>query len=118
LLVVEDNQEVRNLNRLVQETFGYRVIEAVDGEEAVARFREHHDEIDMIVMDVVMPKLNGRQAYVEICEIRQQGKVLFMSGYAPDFIESKGIATEGFTFINKPVAPMDLLKTVREILDS
>jgi len=118
LLVVEDNQEVRNLNRLVQETFGYRVIEAVDGEEAVARFREHHDEIDMIVMDVVMPKLNGRQAYVEICKIRPQVKVLFMSGYAPDFIESKGIATEGFTFINKPVAPMDLLKTVREILDS
>lgn len=118
LLVVEDNQEVRNLNRLVLETFGYRVIEAVDGEEAVARFREHHDEIDMIVMDVVMPKLNGRQAYVEICKIRPQVKVLFMSGYAPDFIESKGIATEGFTFINKPVAPMDLLKTIREILDS
>lgn len=118
LLVVEDNQEVRNLNRLVLETFGYRVIEAVDGEEAVARFREHHDEIDMIVMDVVMPRLNGRQAYIEISKIRPQVKVLFVSGYAPDFIESKGIATEGFTFINKPVAPMALLKTIREILDS
>lgn len=118
LLVVEDNQEVRNLNRLVLETFGYRVIEAVDGEEAVVRFKEHSNKIDMIVMDVVMPKLNGRQAYAEISKIRQHVKVLFISGYAPDFIQSKGIATEGFTFINKPVAPMDLLKTIREILDS
>ncbi|MEA5113847.1 MAG: ATP-binding protein [Geobacteraceae bacterium] len=118
LLMVEDNQEVRNLNRLVLETFGYRVIEAVDGEEAVIRFNEHSDEIDMVVMDVVMPKMNGREAYVEISKNRPGMKVLFISGYAPDFIESKGIATEGFNFINKPVAPMDLLKTIREILDS
>ncbi len=118
LLVVEDNQEVRNLNRLVLETFGYRVIEAVDGEQAVTRFIEHSNEIDLIVMDMVMPKMNGRQAYMEISKIRPDIKVLFISGYAPDFIESKGIATEGFTFINKPVAPMDFLRTIRQILDS
>jgi len=118
VLVVEDNPEVRVLNRAVLETFGYRVIEAVDGEEAVAQFIRHRDEIDLVVMDVVMPRMNGKEAHGEIIRVRPDVKVLFMSGYAADIVQEKGIVAEGVNFIPKPVTPMDMLKKVREILDS
>jgi signal transduction histidine kinase len=118
LLVVEDNLEVRNLNRMILETYGYRVLEAVDGEEAIAQFMRYEDEIDLVVMDVVMPKVNGRQAQLEISRIRPGIKVIFMSGYTADIIRDKGIATDGFTLIQKPLTPLSLLKKVREVLDS
>jgi signal transduction histidine kinase len=118
LLVAEDNPEVLNLNRTVLETFGYRIIEAVDGEDAVEQFTRHQQEIDLIVMDVVMPKMNGRQAYRKIAEIRPDAKILFMSGYTADIVQEKGISMEDFNFIHKPVTPMELLRRIRELLDA
>jgi signal transduction histidine kinase len=118
VLVVEDNPQVRVLNRAVLETFGYRVIEAVDGEEAVSHFILHRDEIDLVIMDVVMPRKNGREAYGEIIKLRPDVKVLFMSGYTSDVVQEKGIITEGVNFIPKPIAPMDMLKKIRELLDA
>jgi len=118
LLVVEDNPEVLNLNRTVLETFGYRIIEAVDGEDAVEQFSRHQQEIDLIIMDVVMPKMNGRRAYMEIAKIRPEVKVLFMSGYTADIVLEKGITADDFNFIHKPVTPMELLRRIRELLDS
>lgn len=117
VLVAEDNPEVLNLNRTVLETFGYKIIEAVDGEDAVNRFIEHQQDIDLIVMDVVMPKMNGQQAYEEIAKIRPDVKVLFMSGYTPDIVQEKGIITDGYNFLHKPVTPMEMLKKIRELLD-
>ena len=118
VLVVEDNPEVRVLNRAVLETFGYRVLEAMDGEEAVAQFVRHRDEIDLVVMDVVMPRKNGREAYGEIIKVRPDVRVLFMSGYTSDIVEEKGIIAEGVNFIPKPVNPLDMLKKIRELLDA
>jgi CheY-like chemotaxis protein len=118
LLVVEDNPEVLNLNRTVLETFGYRIIEAVNGEDAIEQFTKHQDEIKLILMDVVMPKMNGRQAYMEIAKIRPDIKVLFMSGYTADVVLEKGITTEDFNFMHKPATPMELLRRIREILDA
>ncbi len=118
LLVVEDNPEVLNLNRTVLETFGYGIIEAVNGEDAVAQFNRHQAEIKLILMDVVMPKMNGKQAYLEISKIRPDVKVLFMSGYTADVVLEKGITTDDFNFISKPITPMELLRRIREILDS
>ncbi|MRR57215.1 MAG: hybrid sensor histidine kinase/response regulator [Deltaproteobacteria bacterium] len=118
VLVVEDNPEVRVLNRAVLETFGYRVLEAMDGEEAVAQFFRHRDEIDLVVMDVVMPRKNGREAYGEIIKVRPDVRVLFMSGYTSDIVEEKGIIAEGVNFISKPVNPLDMLKKIRELLDA
>lgn len=118
VLVVEDNPEVRVLNRAVLETFGYRVLEAMDGEEAVAQFVRHRDEIDLVVMDVVMPRKNGREAYGEIIKVRPDIRVLFMSGYTSDIVEEKGIIAEGVNFIPKPVNPLDMLKKIRELLDT
>jgi len=118
VLVVEDNPEVRVLNRAILETFGYRVLEAMDGEEAVAQFVRHRDEIDLVVMDVVMPRKNGREAYGEIIKVRPDVRVLFMSGYTSDIVEEKGIIAEGVNFIPKPVNPLDMLKKIRELLDA
>ncbi len=117
ILVVEDNPAVRALNRAVLETFGYRVIEALDGSDAVVKFCEHQDEIQLVVMDVVMPKMNGRQAYEEICRIRPNVKIVFMSGYAADIIMEKGVVTDEFNFITKPIKPIEFLEKVRMILD-
>jgi len=118
VLVVEDDNEVRVLHHAVLETFGYRVLEAVDGEDAVDQFICNRDEIDLVVMDVVMPRKNGRQAYAEIVALRPDIKVLFMSGYAEDIVQEKGIAADGLNFIPKPVAPLEMLRRIRETLDS
>jgi hypothetical protein len=118
LLVVEDNPEVLNLNRTVLETFGYGIIEAVNGEDAIEQFNRHQHKIDLIIMDVVMPKMNGKQAYLEIAKIRPDIKVLFMSGYTADIVLEKGISIDDFNFMHKPVTPMELLRRIREILDS
>jgi len=117
ILVVEDNPAVRALNKAVLETFGYRVIEALDGSDALTQFKAHQDEIQLVVMDVVMPKMNGRQAYEEICEIQPEVKVIFMSGYAADIIMEKGFVAEDFNFITKPIKPTDFLEKVRMVLD-
>jgi PAS domain S-box-containing protein len=117
LLVAEDDAAVRRLNRTVLETFGYRVIEACDGEDAVRQFSQRRDEIRLLVMDVVMPKMNGMKAYLEIREICPDIEVLFISGHTADIIHDKGIVQGGFLFMKKPFKPLDLAKKIRSILD-
>ncbi|MHC1696977.1 MAG: ATP-binding protein [Geobacteraceae bacterium] len=118
LLVVEDNPEVLNLNRTVLETFGYGIIEAVNGEDAIEQFNRYQQNIDLIIMDVVMPKMNGKQAYLEIAKLRPDVKILFMSGYTADIVMEKGLSIDDFNFMHKPATPMELLRRIREILDA
>jgi DNA-binding response OmpR family regulator len=101
----------------VLEAHGYRVIDAIDGCDAVAKFREYRDEIDLLVFDVVMPRKNGKEAYEEIQKTKKDVPVLFASGYTADIIHEKGILDEGICFISKPVSPDQLLRTIRGILD-
>ncbi len=117
LLVAEDNTEVRRLAKAVLEDFGYSVIEAVDGQDAIEKFREHRDEVRMLVLDVLMPNKNGKEAYDEIRKERPDIKVLFSSGYSRDIVEKKGILSGRVNFISKPLSPRELLEKVREILD-
>ena len=116
ILLAEDEEEVRSVNRSVLEEFGYRVIEAVDGQEAVKRALED-THIDLMILDMVMPRKSGREAHDEIARVRPGIKVLFTSGYAPDIMEAKGMISTGAQFVAKPVSPGELLKKVREILD-
>ncbi len=118
ILVAEDDEAVRKLASTVMGQFGYTVIEAVDGEDAVLKFMENKDRIQLIVLDAIMPKKNGKQVYDEISSITPNIKTLFASGYSADVISPTGIHEESMHFILKPVSPMDLLKKVREILDS
>ena len=118
ILVVEDDNDVRRLARIVLQEFGYALIEAQDGEEALETFRAHKDDVDLLLLDVIMPKKNGREVYEEIKKIRSDIKVLFTSGYAADVLQGREILDEGLHLISKPLSPDALLKKVREILDA
>ena len=117
LLIAEDDDNVRKLNRALLEGYGYKVLEAVDGKDALDIFNMHEGEIDLLVMDVVMPKMNGKEVYDEIRRRKPGVKVLFTSGYAADIIGTKGVLDEELNFIAKPLFPINFLKKVREILD-
>ncbi|OPX96431.1 MAG: Blue-light-activated protein [Syntrophorhabdus sp. PtaB.Bin006] len=117
ILVAEDNVTVRQLTREVLEDSGYTVIEATDGLDAVQRFSENREKIDLVILDVVMPNRNGNEAYQEIQEIRHNVKVIFMSGYTGDVVLGKGIQDSAFNFISKPASPHNLLTKVRAVLD-
>jgi len=118
VLVAEDDSGVRGFVKSILEEYGYKVIEAVDGNDAIKKFIENKDKIDFLVLDVVMPNKNGKEAYEEIRKIKSDIKALFTSGYTADIIYNKGFVEEGFNFISKPVLPTELLKKLREILDS
>ena len=117
ILLAEDNDEVRALVKHLLEVYGYAVIEAVDGEDAVTKFHEHEEAVQFLLFDVMMPRKNGKEAYEEIVEMNPEIKVLFMSGYTADILSSKGMKKEGVSYCSKPIAPKDLLHKVRVILD-
>jgi signal transduction histidine kinase len=118
ILVAEDATEVRLLNTEVLRQNGYTVIEAVDGVDAVQKFKENREAIALIIMDVVMPHMNGKDAFAEIAKTDPQMKVLFTSGYTPDDVNKKGVAFHDDNFLAKPSSPQSLLKKVRALLDS
>ncbi len=116
ILIAEDDEEVRLFMREALQGHGYTIREATDGEDAIERFKEHRD-MDLIIIDSVMPKKNGREAYEEIHRIDPHIKVLFTSGYTKDIFLDKGIEDGEFNFIAKPLLLDDLLWKVREVLD-
>jgi len=109
---------VRKLAREVLEHFGYTVIEARDGEDAVRKFLEHKDDVQLLLLDVLMPKKNGKEAYEEIIKIKPGMKVIFMSGYTADVLHKKGIIEEGTNFISKPLSSNEFIAMVRKVLDN
>lgn len=116
ILLVEDDENVVTLIKDVLKEFGYSVI-CADSELAVKVFEEQGAGIQMLLLDVVMPKKSGREIYEEIRAIRPDVKALFMSGYTADIIHKRGILEAGLDFIPKPISPHDLLRKVREVLD-
>ena len=117
VLVAEDDEVVRTIIKAILNKFGYKIIEAVDGEDAVIRFKENKDKIDLIILDVIMPKKNGKMAYDEIKKLCPEIKAIFTSGYTTELIDKKGVLEEGINFIPKPVSADELLRKVREVLD-
>ncbi len=118
ILVAEDDENVRKLTKYILERYGYKVIEAVDGMDAVDKFTENKDNIDLLLFDVIMPKMNGKAAYEEIKKIQPNIQAVFMSGYTSNVIHNKGILEEGLNLIFKPVSPMNLLNKIREVISS
>jgi CheY-like chemotaxis protein len=117
ILLAEDDTQVRKVTSMYLQEFGYKVIEAENGEKAVKRFTENKDTIAIVLLDVVMPVKNGRDAYEEIKKLNSDIKAIFMSGYTADVISRKGILEEGFDFISKPINPDAMLRKIREALD-
>jgi PAS domain S-box-containing protein len=117
ILVAEDDVHVRELVKQLLEIFGYNVIVAKDGKDAIDTFIMHRDIIQLLLLDVIMPKKNGKEAYDEIKKLSPHMKVIFISGYSADIIHSKGIIDEGLDFLSKPILQEILLNKVREVLD-
>jgi CheY-like chemotaxis protein len=117
LLVAEDDAALRRMLRRVLEGAGYAVIEAEDGDEAVARFREERARIHLAVLDVIMPGRNGRLALDEIRRIDPSMPAVFLSGYTDDPTGEHAIDLGKNPFVPKPVMPEDLLRAVRRELD-
>jgi two-component system, cell cycle sensor histidine kinase and response regulator CckA len=117
ILLVEDDVHVRTPIRLYLENFGYRVIEAVDGEDGVSKFVANEDEIDLALIDVIMPRLNGREVYCRIRERKPEIRVVFMSGYTADILQQEELLDEGLIVLMKPAVNRELMNTIRNLLD-
>ncbi len=118
ILLVEDEANLRYLARQFLEKQGYRVIEAADGAVAMQIAVAHEGVIHLLLTDVIMPGMNGRELAQRICEIRPNVKVLYMSGYTENVIGHNGMLDAGVRLLQKPFNLRDLNAKVREVLDS
>ncbi|MEE9524837.1 MAG: response regulator, partial [Thermodesulfovibrionales bacterium] len=117
ILIAEDDDGVRNQVKLALKKAGYVIIEAIDGEDALDLFMENRNDIDLVLFDIVMPKMSGKDVYEEIIKFRPDVKALFMSGYAEDVMDENLIVEQGLDLIPKPFRPDELLIRVRETID-
>jgi len=117
LLVAEDHEGLRQLAVETLTKLGYAVIAAADGEEAVRTFREHKDRIDLVLLDVVLPKLNGPEVYARIAALKPEIAVIFATGYSPDIALMNKVLQQNLPVLQKPYAARDLGRKVRERLD-
>ncbi len=118
VLLVEDESQVRKLVYEVLQSRGYRVLAAKDALEAVPLEENYPDRIDLLITDVVMPGMSGRELAQHLSATRPQTKVLFVSGYTDDALLRHGATTPGTAFLQKPFALEDLLRRVRALLDA
>jgi CheY-like chemotaxis protein len=117
ILLVEDEEGVRRVARLALEMHGYRVLQAKNGRDAIRLLESHPERIDMIVTDVVMPEMNGRQLAETLLPRLPGCKVMFMSGYNDDAVLRHGVLAAKTAFLQKPFTQAELLQKVRATLD-
>ena len=117
ILVAEDDASLRMLSKTVLESFGYTVITAKDGEGAITKFMENKEQISLVLLDMIMPKKNGKEVSEAIGKVSPGVRTLFVSGYAMDTVKSTELTGPRAGFIQKPAPPRDLLIKVRELLD-
>jgi signal transduction histidine kinase/CheY-like chemotaxis protein len=118
ILLGEDEEDIRNFIREVLESYGYRVIEAADGEDVIQKFKENKDDVRLLILDIIMPKKNGKDAYSKINSVSGNNvKVIFISGHTADFIQNYADSDEEINFLYKPIDINTLLGEVRRVLD-
>ncbi|RMH64039.1 MAG: PAS domain-containing sensor histidine kinase [Calditrichaeota bacterium] len=116
VLVVEDEEQVRELVCEMLETYGYNVLYALNGLEAIDVYKKNREHIDLILTDVVMPEMGGKKLIESLPDLRKGVKVLYMSGYTDNAIDEQGILNPDTEFIQKPFSPVELLNKVGNIL--
>jgi len=116
VMVVEDNDMVRQLTVDILSRRGYRVMAAAGGAACLELLDAHTGPLDLLVTDVVMPEINGKMLYKQVAQRIPGIKVLYMSGYTENVIASRGVLDQGVNFIQKPFAPNSLAAKVREVL--
>jgi PAS domain S-box-containing protein len=117
VLVAEDDPPLRELTRRMLEAFGYNVVSAKDGDDAITKFMENREGISLLLLDMIMPKKSGKEVAEEIRKVSPRMKILFASGYTSDIVKNRELSESGFDFIHKPFQLKELVMKVREILD-
>jgi PAS domain S-box-containing protein len=117
ILLVEDNLHVRNLAQVILEQQGYNIIVANDGVDALKELDSFNDTIHLLLTDVVLPNMNGKEIYEVAVQTHPELKVLYMSGYTNNVIAHRGVLDEGINFIQKPFSVQGLGAKVRQVLD-
>ncbi len=118
VLIVEDDDSLRKLAQKALQQHGYRVLAAENGEDALRISKKHEGPIDLMITDVVMPKMSGRETAERLQPLYPQMKVIYMSGYTDNAIMHHGVLAPGLNFFEKPFAPEGLARKVREILNT
>jgi CheY-like chemotaxis protein len=116
--VAEDEDGVRSLTREVLEKYGYRVLEAANGEEALVVADQHQGPLDLLLSDVVMPRMGGPELAQALLQRRPTVKVLYMSGYTDHPMVRRGVVDAGVAFLQKPFTPTLLVSRIRELLET
>ena len=116
ILVAEDDSGIRDLITTILTERGYEVIGVADGVEAVKQFSENREKVSLVMLDGIMPKKNGREAYLEIRAMKPDVKVIFMSGYLENMLDFDHLMEREIHFLQKPVLPLDILKKIQELL--
>ncbi|MBN1226807.1 MAG: PAS domain S-box protein, partial [Deltaproteobacteria bacterium] len=117
ILVVEDEAMVENIAIRILNRLGYKVLHSHHGEDAIHLAKKHEGPIHLLLTDIIMPVMNGREVANKIQQDRQEMKVLYTSGYPEDIISQQGIIEEDAAFIDKPYSPQTLALKVRQTLD-
>jgi CheY-like chemotaxis protein len=117
ILVAEDEESIARLTEGILARLGYTVLVAHTPGEALALAEQRIDQIQLLLTDVVMPEMNGRELFERLSSLRSGMRVLFMSGYTADIISQRGVIEEGTQFIQKPFSMRVIASRVREVLD-
>ena len=118
ILIADDEEMLLNLLERMLTRAGYDILKARDGEETLRVFAEHADEIDLVILDVIMPKFDGQEVMERIKVEAPNMRFLFSSGYSENTIQTDFVIKEGLRLVNKPYESLNLLNTVREVLDA
>ena len=118
ILFAEDDRILREMIKKLLEKVGYEVLVAEDGENALRIFNEHRDRIHLLILDVKMPKRNGKEVYFKLKKENPYIKTIFISGYPAHFLDPKLMHEKENTFISKPFVINEFLVKVREMLDT
>jgi CheY-like chemotaxis protein len=118
ILVVDDDEVIREFIKTELERGGYNVIESKDGAESIRKFAECKDSIQLLILDIILPKIQGKEVYETIKKIRSDIKAIFITGYDEEYIYKRRLLEEGSELIVKSQIPKLLLGKVRELLET
>ena len=117
ILIAEDHEGLGDLARETLSNLGYHVILATDGEQAIREFQDLHNHIDIVLLDVILPKLSGPEVYAQISRSRPDVPVIFATGYSADIAALERARQQGSPMLQKPYSPRDLARKIRDTLD-
>ncbi len=118
ILIAEDERLVRTFLQDIIKSYGYNVITAENGDDAITKFEENNEQVDLVILDVIMPLKNGKEVFQHIRQKKPSVKAIFLSGYTQDILTSKGIYEEGLQFISKPPDIQELMEKIRSSLNN